>query len=411
MPQLHRVAIIGAGPAGLIAAEKLAHAGFAVTVFDRMQTPARKFLRAGHGGLNLSNAAPLDDFIKRYGDAGTFLEPALRAFPPAALIAWCEDLGVNTFTGTSGRVFPKCMKASPLLRAWRTRLEKLGVQIRLNHRWTGFDTSGALLFTNADGVQERFAADACLLALGGASWPQLGSDAAWCDILRARGIAIHPFRPSNCGFATDWTPLFAERFAGQPVKPVIVRLNDRSIQGELMVTRYGIEGGPVYALSGALRDGIERDGSVLVHLNLRHGIEREALIASLSKPRGSQSLSNHLRKHGGLSPVAIALVQEYLHRTQDKDLSPEAMARLIQDYPLRLLSTGPIERAISSAGGIAREEITPAYELKKGAGLFVAGEMIDWDAPTGGFLLQACFATGVAAAAGIRARLTPDTQT
>jgi uncharacterized flavoprotein (TIGR03862 family) len=372
-----------------------------VTVFDRMLTPARKFLRAGHGGLNLTNALPLDDFIQRYGLAAEKLAPALRAFTPQDLAKWCEGLGIETFIGTSGRVFPKCMKASPLLRAWRTRLQTAGVTFVLGTRWTGWNHEGALRFIGLDGSESLHSADATLLALGGASWPQLGSDARWTDLVRAHGISIMPFRASNCGFSCGWSEVFAARFAGQPIKPVLADFGGRSIQGELMVTRYGIEGGPVYALSAALRTAIETDGHALLRLNLRSGLDRTALISAFEKPRASQSLSNYLRKAAGLSPIAIALVQEYLHTGGTQPHTAEGWADLVSCYPLRLNETGPIERAISSAGGISFEEIDAGYQLKKRPHVFVAGEMLDWDAPTGGFLLQACFSTGVAAAQGI----------
>lgn len=395
------IAVVGAGPAGLIAAEKLSDSGLRVTVFDRMLTPARKFLRAGHGGLNLTNALPLEDFILRYGPAADKLAPALRAFTPQDLVKWCEGLGLGTFVGTSGRVFPTCMKASPLLRAWRERLQKAGVTFVLGTRWNGWNEAGALRFTQANGEELLHHAQATLLALGGASWPQLGSDAQWVDLLKARDLTLAPFRASNCGFDCGWSEVFASRFAGQPIKPVIADFAGRSIQGELMVTRYGIEGGPVYALSGALRAAIEAGGAATLRLNLRCGLEPEALVAAFTKPRGSQSLPNFLRKAAGLSPLATGLVQEYLHKGGQQPDTAEGWAELVSRYPLRLLASGPIERAISSAGGICFEEIGADFQLKKLPRVFVAGEMLDWDAPTGGFLLQACFSTGVAAARGI----------
>lgn len=404
MPQLKAVAIVGAGPAGLIAAERLADSGYDVTVYDRMRSPARKFLRAGLGGLNLTNALPPDAFVQRYTRGRDFLAPALSEFPAAALIAWANGLGIETFTGSSGRVFPKAMKASPLLRAWQKRLEANGVRFVSGARWLGWTDTNALHFATAENPNLTVTPAATLLALGGASWPQLGSDGAWTDLLRARGVRVEPLRPSNCGFLCDWSERFADRFAGAPLKPVIAHFADHAIQGEITITRTGIEGGPVYAHSGALRDSLDAGHQTILKLNLRP-IPREALIAALHHPQGSQSLSNHLRRAANLSPVAIGLIQEALHKGHPRPATPDAWADLIQAFPLPLTATAPIARAISSAGGIALDEIAPDYRIAKLDNVFAAGEMLDWDAPTGGFLLQACFATGIAAAKGIKAQL------
>ncbi len=386
-PHVH---IIGGGPAGLIAAETLANAQIAVTLHDRMPSLARKFLMAGHGGLNLTNSEPLDSFIAKYSSATDHIEKAIRAFTPENLRAWCEDLGQETFVGTSGRIFPKAMKASPLLRAWLGRLEKLGVRFALRHRFLGWNEKGDLLFEGSAPIK----ADATLLALGGASWPHLGSDGKWANFL---GPAA-PFEAANGGFTVPWTPHFAERFAGQPLKPVTLLYKERKIQGEVMLTQKGIEGGPVYALSGALRETIKKDGEAVLTLDLRPGLSEKELLARLHKPRGSQSLSTFLRKAGGLSPQAIGLVREVCPAPPNE---PEALAALIKKLPLRLSAVGPIERAISSAGGLKLESLDENFMLRDRPSVFAAGEMLDWDAPTGGYLLQACFSTGIAAAKGI----------
>ncbi len=391
------IAIVGAGPAGLMAAEVLAEAGLAVTVFDHMRSPARKLLLAGRGGLNLTHAEELPAFIGRYGAAAARLGPVIEAFPPSALRAWCEGLGQPTFVGTSGRVFPVGLKASPLLRAWLRRLDGLGVRFALRRRWTGWDEAGRLTVTTPDGVAEAFAADATLLALGGASWPRLGSDGGWVDILAGRGIAVTPLRPANCGFVVPWSAHFANRFAGQPLKPVTLSFGGVSLQGEAMITARGLEGGPVYALSAALRDTIAQAGEATLGLDLRPGLSHDQLALRLAAPRGSQSLSTFLRKAGGVSPVAIALLREA------GITDPSAAS--IKALPLRLTAPSPIERAISSAGGVAFGAIDDGFMLRARPGVFVAGEMLDWEAPTGGYLLEGCFGTAVAAAKGVLAWL------
>lgn len=397
------IAIIGAGPAGLVAAERLAGAGHRVTIHERMASPARKFLLAGRGGLNLTHSEPFDAFLARYREAAGWLEPALRAFPPQALRNWADELGAETFIGSSGRVFPRAMKASPLLRAWLRRLDGLGVRLATGRLWTGWNETGALTFRLASGETEAVRPDATLLALGGASWPRLGSDGCWAPLLAGRGVAISPLRPANAGFAVDWSPLMQERFAGQPLKRIVLRFADETAAGEAMIDAGGIEGGAIYALSAPLREAIDRDGAATLRLDLRPDLAVDALAERLTKRRKGETLSNHLRKAGGLSPVAVALLREVAGT--DLPAVPQALAELIKDVPLRLAAPMPIDRAISTAGGIAREAVDAGFMLKRLPGVFAAGEMLDWEAPTGGYLLQASFATGVAAAAGMEAWL------
>ncbi|WP_255569209.1 NAD(P)/FAD-dependent oxidoreductase [Neoroseomonas alba] len=384
------VAIIGAGPAGLMAAEAAARSGAAVTVFDHMPSPARKLLIAGRGGLNLTHSEALEGFLDRYGTARARLEPFIRAFPPAALIAWCEGLGQETFVGSSGRVFPKAMKASPLLRAWLTRLASLGVALRVRHRWSGFAEDGGLRFATPEGatvVHSR----ATVLALGGASWPRLGSDGGWAALLP--GCAVAPLRPSNMGFAVDWSDHLRTRFAGAPLKRIALSFGGATIRGEAMITAQGIEGGAVYGLSAPLREAIAAQGHATLRIDLRPDVARGDLAARLNTRPAAVSLSNHLRRAGGLSPVAVALVQEALHAGAPRD----DLAALVKGLPVTLNAPFPIARAISSAGGLAWEEVDGTLMLRRHPGIFACGEMLDWEAPTGGYLLQACFATGRAA--------------
>jgi uncharacterized flavoprotein (TIGR03862 family) len=391
-------AVIGGGPAGLMAAERLADAGVAVTVYDRMASPGRKLLMAGRGGLNLTHSEEMARFLPRYGAAASRLRAALDAFPPASLRAFSAELGQPTFVGTSGRVFPKDMKASPLLRAWLLRLAGKGVRLALRHRWAGWDGEGRLLFETLEGMKS-VAADAAVLALGGASWPKLGSDGGWADILRREGVAVSPLRPSNCGFLVAWSDIFRERFAGQPLKRIALSSGGKTVRGEAMISHYGLEGGGVYALSPLLRDAIEMDGETVLQIDLLPDVTQAALAGKLAAPRGKQSLSNFLRKAASLTPQAIGLVQE---ATGGKfgGLSPDAMARMLKAVPIKLTGIAPMERAISTAGGVAFGEIDTRFMLLGKPGVFVAGEMLDWEAPTGGYLLQACFATGRAAGEG-----------
>jgi len=394
-------AIIGAGPAGLIAAEVLAQGGARVTVFDAMPSAGRKFLMAGRGGLNLTHSEPLPQFLARYREAAPALTAAIEAFPPAALREWSEALGQPTFVGSSGRVFPQAFKASPLLRAWLRRLDASGVRFAFRHRWRGWDAGGQLIFHTPQG---EICVDArtSVLALGGASWPRLGSDGSWTEILAARGVAISPLCPANCGFCVDWSDKFRDRFEGQPLKGAAWSFGGETIRGEAIVTRSGLEGGAIYALSADLRESIAQSGEAMLHVALRPDLETKALAARLSAPRGKQSLSNVLRKATQLSPVAIGLLHEAATASDVPlaQLSPDKLAARINAVPIRLTGTAPIARAISTAGGIALGELCPDFMIRRLPGVFAAGEMLDWEAPTGGYLLQACFATGVAAGTG-----------
>jgi uncharacterized flavoprotein (TIGR03862 family) len=384
--------VIGGGPAGLMAAEALARAGINVTVYDRMPSLARKFLLAGRGGLNLTHSEPLDRFMQAYGGAAENLRPLIEAFPPDALRAWSEDLGIPTFVGSSGRVFPQSFKASPLLRAWLRKLESLGASVQYRHRFDGFDAQGRALFTAGDGEQITVAADAIVLALGGASWPRLGSNGGWTQALAASGVIIAPLRPSNCGFEIDWSPQL-QRFAGAPLKNIALSFAGRTLRGEAMIAAYGLEGGAVYALSGPLRDAIAQDGSAMLQIDLRPDVSAETLATKLAAERGKTSVSNFLRKAAGLTPAAIALLRE----AGPFPTESAAIAERIKHLPLRLDRPRPIARAISSAGGIAFSEVDQGLMLKRMPGVFAAGEMLDWEAPTGGYLLQACFSTGFVA--------------
>jgi uncharacterized flavoprotein (TIGR03862 family) len=395
------VAIIGAGPAGLMAAEVLAQGGVSVTIYDAMPSAGRKFLMAGRGGLNLTHSEALPEFVARYGAARAYLAAAIEAFPPDALRAWSEALGQSTFVGSSGRVFPQAFKASPLLRAWLRRLDALGVRLMLRHRWTGWDGDGRLLFQTSDGecvVDAR----AAVLALGGASWPRLGSDGAWAEPLAAKGVAISPLRPANCGFAVAWSDIFRNRFEGNPLKGVALWFRSHDVRGEAIITRTGIEGGAVYALSAPLREAILAAGEATLQVALRPDLKTSDLVARLSAPRGKQSFSNWLRKAAHLSPVAIGLLQEtaIASGVSLPSISPASLAGLINAVPIRLNGTAPIARAISTAGGISFDELDPHFMIRRLPGVFAAGEMLDWEAPTGGYLLQASFATGASAGRG-----------
>ncbi|MBO4224886.1 TIGR03862 family flavoprotein [Bradyrhizobium neotropicale] len=398
----HQVAVIGAGPAGLMAAEVLAQAGALVTIYDAMPSAGRKFLMAGRGGLNLTHSEPLPKFLARYREAMPHLEAAIEAFPPQALRDWSEALGQPTFVGSSGRVFPKAFKASPVLRAWLRRLDGAAVRLLLRHRWSGWDNDGRLLFQTPEGTR-AVEARATILALGGASWPRLGSDGSWVDVLATKGIKISPLRPANSGFIVAWSDIFRDRFEGQPLKSVALSIGGQTVRGEAIVTRTGIEGGAIYALSADLREAILRDGEATLAIALRPDLSVDELAAKLSTPKGKQSFSNFLRKTANLSPVAIGLLQEAAKASGQSlpSLPPADLARLLNAVPLRLSGTAPIARAISTAGGIAFDELDDNFMLHRLPGIFAAGEMLDWEAPTGGYLLQASFATGAAVGKGV----------
>ncbi|WNV12734.1 TIGR03862 family flavoprotein [Tardiphaga sp. 709] len=384
-----------------MAADVLSRGGAAVTVYDAMPSAGRKFLMAGRGGLNLTHSEPLPQFLKRYGAAEARLAPSISAFTPTALRGWSEALGQPTFVGSSGRVFPQAFKASPLLRAWLRRLDESGVQFAFRHRWTGWDGEGRLIFQTPDGSQ-TVACKSAILALGGASWPRLGSDGAWVDVLAAKGVSIAPLRPANSGFTVAWSEIFKDRFEGQPLKGAALSFGVHTVRGEAMVTRTGIEGGGIYALSSLLREAVIADGKATLRVALRPDLDAGELTTKLAASRGKQSFSNFLRKAIHLSPVAIGLLQEVTvaEGLQLASLSPEKLASLINAVPVTLSGVAPIGRAISTAGGVSFDEIDDAFMLKRMPGTFVAGEMLDWEAPTGGYLLQASFATGAAAGEG-----------
>jgi uncharacterized flavoprotein (TIGR03862 family) len=390
------VAIIGAGPAGLMAAETLASSGVAVTVHERMPSPGRKFLMAGRGGLNLTHSEGLDAFLARYGAGADWIASMLEAFPPADIVGWAQALGQPTFVGSSGRVFPKAMKASPLLRAWIGRLTELGVAFRLRHEWTGWTEDGALAFRTPSGTTTD-RPDATVLALGGASWPRLGSTGAWAQTLAARGVALAPFGASNAGLVIGWSDHFRDRFAGSPLKGVALAAAGRQSRGEAMVTRYGLEGGAVYALAGAVGGALDT-GPVTLDIDLRPDLPQERLAERLAKGRTGDSVANMLRKRAGLAPAAAALLRE---TGAGIPRDPLDLAKLIKRVSLPVKAVAPVERAISTTGGVALAETDARLMLKALPGVFVAGEMLDWDAPTGGYLLTACLATGRAAAKGV----------
>jgi uncharacterized flavoprotein (TIGR03862 family) len=398
------VAVIGGGPAGLMAAEVLSAAGVAVTVYDRMPSLGRKLLMAGRGGLNLTHSEPLERFLTRYGAAQASVGPLVSAFAPADLISWANGLGQETHVGTSGRVFPRSHKASPLLRAWLGRLEAQGVQVRPRHNWLGWDDSGALRFATP-GLETTVRADAVILALGGASWPRLGSTGDWTDLLGGLGVEVAELRPATVGFEAGWSELFRDRFHGAPLKNVMLAFMGNTARGDAVVTREGLEGGAVYALSAALRDAIGRDGRAVLEIDLRPDQTVGQLTARLAIPRGGQSTANYLRKAAHLSPVEINLLRE--SHGVALDLTAGGLARAIKSVPVSLTGVRPIARAISTAGGISFGAVDQDLQLVAKPGVFVAGEMLDWEAPTGGYLLQAAFATGVAAAQGALRRLKP----
>jgi uncharacterized flavoprotein (TIGR03862 family) len=393
------VAIVGGGPAGLMAAEVLAEAGVAVQVYDAMRSVGRKFLLAGKGGLNLTHSEPLPAFVQRYGARASAVVPWLDAFGPDAARAWAAGLGVATFVGTSGRVFPTDLKAAPLLRAWLHRLRERGVQFHMRHRWLGFaGDDGALRFATPHGeltVQPR----ATILALGGASWPQLGSDGAWVPWLRDAGAEVAPLVPANCGFEVVWSEHLRTRFAGAPIKPVVLCFEGFERQGEFVLSAYGVEGSLVYAASALIRDAIAARGSATITLDLLPNHDADRVLREVAHPRGSRSLGSHLKSRLGLDGAKVALLHELLPREAIADAA--RLAAAIKALPLTLAAPRPMAEAISTAGGVRLESLDGQLMLRSRPGVFCAGEMLDWEAPTGGYLLQASMASGRAAGAGV----------
>jgi uncharacterized flavoprotein (TIGR03862 family) len=403
------VAVIGGGPAGLMAAEVLIEAGVKVDLFDAMPSAGRKFLMAGKGGMNISHAEPFDKFLSRYGSRRSYIEPMLDEFTAQALREWVQGLGIETFIGSSGRVFPADMKAAPLLRAWLHRLRVAGVNFHMRHRWLGWieGENTTLNFATPQGERE-IKADAVILALGGASWPQLGSTGAWAPLLTQLGVLVTPLKPSNCGFDVAWSEYFRSRYSGQPLKSVCVSFSNAEgvavrQQGELVITANGLEGGIIYTLSALLRDEIAATGFADIHLDLLPYKELPVLIAKISQDRGKNSMANHLRKCIGIDGVKAGLLREMVPAS-DFD-NPERLCSAIKAMPIRLIATRPIEEAISSAGGIAFEALDENLMIRSMPGVFCAGEMLDWEAPTGGYLLTVCFASGRAAGLGVLASL------
>lgn len=397
------VAVVGGGPAGLMAAEVICRNGIAVSLYDAMPSLGRKFLMAGKSGLNLTHAEPLADLLGRYEDRREQLAPMVQAFAPQVLRDWAHGLGVETFVGSSGRVFPRSMKAAPLLRAWLHRLRQAGVAIHVRHRWLGFDENGCLRFAAAEG-ERRVRAAATVLALGGGSWSRLGSDGAWATILSRAGVAVEPLLPANCGFEVNWSEHVRTRYAGTALKSVSLGLVDRHgtslrQQGEFVISSYGIEGSLVYAFSRPLRELIARDGGATLQLDLMPAWPEDRIRAALSKPRGKRSLSEFLRRQLGLTGIKLALLHELVTKSDMAD--PHRFARIIKTLPIRCERTRPIDEAISTAGGVSFTELDANLMIKRLPGVFCAGEMLDWEAPTGGYLLTACFASGHLAGQGV----------
>ena len=396
------VAIIGGGPAGLMAAEVLARAGLRVDLYEAKPSMGRKFLVAGKGGLNLTHSEPLEQFLNRYAARRPQLEPLLRDFGPEQLRQWAHDLGVETFVGTSGRVFPTGMKTAPLLRLWLARLRLAGVNFHPRHQWLGWDAHGSLRFATPAG-ESSIQAKAVILALGGASWPQTGSTGAWVPLLAAAGLPINPLKPANCGFDVAWTEHFRSRFAGHPIKAVVLSFTDSQAQafhqqGEFIITETGLEGSLIYACSARLRDQIALGGPAVIHLDLAPGWTHARLLERLARPRGAKSISSHIERSVGLRGVKAGLLWEFVPKADLAD--PVRLAAAIKDLPVPLVAARPIAEAISSAGGLDFAALDEHLMLRKMPGVFCAGEMLDWEAPTGGYLLTACFATGRAAGLG-----------
>ncbi|MGZ5077772.1 MAG: TIGR03862 family flavoprotein [Methylobacter sp.] len=396
------VAIIGGGPAGLMAAEVLSQAGVMVNLYDAMPSVGRKFLMAGKGGMNITHSEPFEQFLSRYGSAQADIKPMLDKFGPEALRAWAQELGIRTFVGSSGKVFPTDMKAAPLLRTWLHRLRTNGVNFYMRHQWQGWDGGMLRFLTPAGDLQVK--ADAVVLALGGASWPRLGSTGAWVPLLAEKGVSIAPLQPSNCGFDVEWSGFFRDRFAGQPLKSVRASFTNSTGDvfcqlGELVVTANGVEGSLIYKISALLRERIAALGTALIYLDLAPGKDKQSLIDRVSTPRGKNTMANHLRKRIGLDSLKLGLLKEFLSK-QDFD-DPVRLCEAIKALPLKLVAARPIEEAISSAGGVTFDALDGHLMIRSMPGVFCAGEMLDWEAPTGGYLLTACFAGGRAAGEGV----------
>jgi uncharacterized flavoprotein (TIGR03862 family) len=395
------VAIIGAGPAGLIAAETLCQLeNVDIHIFERKPSVARKFLLAGRGGLNLTHSDQVMDFVKKYGNDAARFEKFLERFSPEDLIAWAHSLGINTFKGSSGRIFPKGLKATPLLRAWLKLLDQDNIHFHLQHSWQQTTETGKLIFQKSNAEQIEFAADVILYAMGGGSYPHMGSNGEWVSPFENRGMEISPLEPSNCGFAVNWSDHFLSRHEGIPIKNILLSHNHRSVAGDLVVTKSGLEGGALYALSKELRKAINQEATTLLKMDMKPGTTFEKVQQQLAVSRGKMSLSNFLRKQLRLSPVQIALLYEFTAKDSMKDAS--SLATAIKALPIPLSGINGISRAISSAGGVKFENLDDQLMIKQSPGQFVAGEMLDWEAPTGGYLLQGCFATGMVAADGIK---------
>jgi uncharacterized flavoprotein (TIGR03862 family) len=397
-----QVAIIGGGPAGLMAAEVLCARGVQVDLYDAMPSLGRKFLMAGKSGLNLTHAEAFDQFVLRFGPSQKNLLPSLEAFTPDDIRKWADRFDVETFVGTSGRVFPKGMKAAPLLRAWLRQLRAQGLHVHVRHKWTGWSAEGALIFETPAGVVQT-KPSVTVLALGGASWPTLGSDGAWVSCLGDMGIKIASLKAANCGFDADWSEHMRTHVAGQPLKGVTLSIADQQAHGDCMVTDNGLEGGPVYTLSAVLRDAIAGEGKAVLNVDLLPDIDETDLIERLSKPRGKKSMATHLRRTVALTGTKSALLREGADPAIFAD--PKKLAARIKAVPVPLLRARPLAEAISTAGGIAWDQLTSGFEIKAMPGVYAVGEMLDWDAPTGGYLLSACLATGRSAGEAVALKL------
>jgi len=402
-PNLHPAAVvIGGGPAGLMAAEVLIQAAVGVDLYDSMPSVGRKFLVAGRGGLNITHAETRDQFLSNYGSRQQQLESILDQFNPTMVRQWVHGLGIDTFIGTSKRVFPVGMKTAPLLQAWIKRLRTAGVKFYMHHKWCGWSDDGSLQFETPDG-KIKVKSDATVLALGGGSWKRLGSTGEWVALLTGRGVAVAKLKPSNCGFDVDWSQHFRARYEGTPLKSVTISFTDSkgdtySKKGEFIVTINGVEGSPIYSLSAKIRDELETVGKAVIKLDLAPGWTKEGLFKRLSRPRGTQSLSNHIRKSVGLQGVKVGLLREFVPKENISDMA--YLAGAIKDLPIPLIAPRPLDEAISSAGGVMFDELDEQLMIRSIPGIFCAGEMLDWEAPTGGYLITACLATGRVAGSG-----------